>query len=191
MWGIIRNREVIDHRDRFESATNGHVYFKLDRHRHHYHHQLQVPLIIGIVMQLSQQLSGINAIFYYSTNIFTTSGLSEEAAKYATIGVGAVMVVMTLVSIPLMDKAGRRTLHLYGKCGLVGCYAQLLRNARRVPNDVLTVQLFIRASYQALFERCSAHVVCVRVSGRALVCLRYRAPSTLIWLHPARQRFEH
>lgn len=66
-------------------------------------------------MQLSQQLSGINAIFYYSTNIFSNSGLTEEAAKYATIGVGAVMVIMTLVSIPLMDKAGRRTLHLYGK----------------------------------------------------------------------------
>lgn len=41
--------------------------------------------------------------------------MNEEQAKYATIGVGAVMVIMTLVSIPLMDKAGRRTLHLYGK----------------------------------------------------------------------------
>lgn len=80
----------------------------------HSRFDFQAPLVIGIVMQLSQQLSGINAIFYYSTNIFTESGLTEEAAKYATIGVGAVMVIMTLVSIPLMDKAGRRTLHLYG-----------------------------------------------------------------------------
>lgn len=88
MWGIIRSKE------------------------------LQVPLVIGIVMQLSQQLSGINAIFYYSTNIFMSSGLSEDMAKYATIGVGAVMVIMTLVSIPLMDKSGRRTLHLYGLGGM-------------------------------------------------------------------------
>lgn len=80
--------------------------------------ELRIPLIIGIVMQLSQQLSGINAVFYYSTTIFTNAGLDADAAKLATIGVGGVMVVMTLVSIPLMDKAGRRTLHLWGLGGM-------------------------------------------------------------------------
>lgn len=79
---------------------------------------LRTPLIIGIVMQLSQQLSGINAIFYYSTNIFTSAGLKEEMAKYSTIGVGVVMVAMSLVSIMLMDRTGRRTLHLYGLGGM-------------------------------------------------------------------------
>lgn len=79
---------------------------------------LQAPLLIGVVMQLSQQLSGINAIFYYSTNIFTSAGLKEEVAKYSTIGVGVVMVAMSLVSIMLMDRTGRRTLHLYGLGGM-------------------------------------------------------------------------
>ncbi|XP_059614627.1 glucose transporter type 1 isoform X5 [Phlebotomus argentipes] len=79
---------------------------------------LRAPLIIGIVMQLSQQLSGINAVFYYSTSLFMSSGLTEESAKFATIGIGAIMVVMTLVSIPLMDRTGRRTLHLYGLGGM-------------------------------------------------------------------------
>lgn len=53
---------------------------------------LRAPLIIGIVMQLSQQFSGINAVFYYSTSLFVSSGLSEESAKFATIGIGAIMV---------------------------------------------------------------------------------------------------
>lgn len=53
---------------------------------------LRPPLIIGIVMQLSQQLSGINAVFYYSTSLFTSAGLSEESAKFATIGIGVIMV---------------------------------------------------------------------------------------------------
>lgn len=53
---------------------------------------LRAPLIIGIVMQLSQQLSGINAVFYYSTFLFTSAGLTEENAKFATIGIGAIMV---------------------------------------------------------------------------------------------------
>ncbi|KAK4872567.1 hypothetical protein RN001_014596 [Aquatica leii] len=79
---------------------------------------LRSPLIIGVVMQLSQQLSGINAVFYYSTSLFTSSGLSDESAKFATIGIGAIMVGMTLVSIPLMDRTGRRTLHLYGLGGM-------------------------------------------------------------------------
>ncbi|XP_012287356.1 glucose transporter type 1 isoform X4 [Orussus abietinus] len=79
---------------------------------------LRKPLVIGVVMQLSQQLSGINAVFYYSTNLFTSSGLTDENAKFATIGIGAIMVCMTLVSIPLMDRTGRRTLHLYGLGGM-------------------------------------------------------------------------
>lgn len=79
---------------------------------------LRLPLIISIVMQLSQQLSGINAVLYYSIRLFVASGLSEETAKFANLGVGAVLVIMTIVSIPLMDKAGRRTLHLYGLGGM-------------------------------------------------------------------------
>ncbi|CAD1473925.1 unnamed protein product, partial [Heterotrigona itama] len=57
-------------------------------------------------------------VFYYSTNLFTSSGLTEESAKFATIGIGAIMVLMTLGSIPLMDRTGRRTLHLYGLGGM-------------------------------------------------------------------------
>ncbi|XP_051161898.1 glucose transporter type 1 isoform X2 [Leptopilina boulardi] len=79
---------------------------------------LRAPLVIGIVMQLSQQLSGINAVFYYSTSLFISSGLTEESAKFANIGIGSIMVVMTIVSIFLMDRTGRRTLHLYGLGGM-------------------------------------------------------------------------
>ena len=39
---------------------------------------LRLPLVIAIVMQLSQQLSGINAVFYYSTNLFMTTGKTFE-----------------------------------------------------------------------------------------------------------------
>lgn len=79
---------------------------------------LRVPLMISVVLQLSQQLSGINAVFYYSTNLFETAGLTPESAKFATIGIGCIMVIMTLISIPLMDRMGRRTLLLYGLGGM-------------------------------------------------------------------------
>ncbi|CAK6966178.1 solute carrier family 2%2C facilitated glucose transporter member 1-like isoform X2 [Scomber scombrus] len=74
------------------------------------------PIIIAIILQLSQQLSGINAVFYYSTGIFETAGVKEPI--YATIGAGVVNTVFTVVSLFLVERAGRRTLHLIGLAGM-------------------------------------------------------------------------
>ncbi|KAA0710155.1 Solute carrier family 2, facilitated glucose transporter member 1 [Triplophysa tibetana] len=54
------------------------------------------PLLIAIMLQLSQQLSGINAVFYYSTGIFESAGVTQPI--YATIGAGVVNTVFTVVS---------------------------------------------------------------------------------------------
>lgn len=43
---------------------------------------------------------------------------SETKAKYTTSAVGGIMVVMTLITIPLMDRLGRRTLHMTGLAGM-------------------------------------------------------------------------
>ncbi|XP_069459412.1 solute carrier family 2, facilitated glucose transporter member 4 isoform X2 [Ovis canadensis] len=82
-------------------------------------HTHRQPLVIAIVLQLSQQLSGINAVFYYSTSIFESAGVEKPA--YATIGAGVVNTVFTLVSVFLVERAGRRTLHLLGLAGMCGC----------------------------------------------------------------------
>ncbi|KAI4901279.1 hypothetical protein NFI96_022181, partial [Prochilodus magdalenae] len=74
------------------------------------------PLLIAVVLQLSQQLSGINAVFYYSTGIFESAGVTQPI--YATIGAGAVNTVFTVVSLFLVERAGRRTLHLIGLGGM-------------------------------------------------------------------------
>ncbi|XP_061752273.1 solute carrier family 2, facilitated glucose transporter member 2 [Nerophis ophidion] len=76
-------------------------------------------LFVALMMHLSQQLSGINAIFYYSTSIFAQAGIAQPA--YATIGVGAINTVFTLVSVVLVDRAGRRTLTLVGLSGMCCC----------------------------------------------------------------------
>ncbi|KAL0985137.1 hypothetical protein UPYG_G00153330 [Umbra pygmaea] len=74
------------------------------------------PIMIAIVLQLSQQFSGINAVFYYSTRIFATAGVAQPI--YATIGAGAVNVLFTVVSLFLVERAGRRTLHMIGLAGM-------------------------------------------------------------------------
>ncbi|KAM9852172.1 solute carrier family 2, facilitated glucose transporter member 3 [Aulostomus maculatus] len=77
------------------------------------------PIIIAIILQLSQQLSGINAVFYYSTGIFDTAGITQPI--YATIGAGVVNTVFTVVSLFLVERVGRRTLHLIGLAGMAIC----------------------------------------------------------------------
>ncbi|XP_039992663.1 solute carrier family 2, facilitated glucose transporter member 2 [Xiphias gladius] len=76
-------------------------------------------LFVALMMHLSQQLSGINAIFYYSTAIFARAGVAHPV--YATIGVGAINTIFTLVSVALVDKAGRRTLTIAGLGGMCCC----------------------------------------------------------------------
>uniref|UniRef100_H2Y403 Major facilitator superfamily (MFS) profile domain-containing protein n=1 Tax=Ciona savignyi TaxID=51511 RepID=H2Y403_CIOSA len=82
---------------------------------------LRQPLIIAIVMQLSQQLSGINAVFYYSTQLFLAAGIPQEYTGLTTVGVGIVNVIMTIVSLSLIEHAGRRILHLIGLGGMCVC----------------------------------------------------------------------
>ncbi|MCI4374701.1 hypothetical protein PGIGA_G00008900 [Pangasianodon gigas] len=77
------------------------------------------PIIIAIVMNLSQQFSGINAVFYYSTEIFKWAGITEPI--YVTIGAGTVNTVFTVVSLFLVERAGRRTLQMIGLGGMAIC----------------------------------------------------------------------
>lgn len=77
------------------------------------------PLIIANMMMLAQQLTGINAVMFYSTNVFKTAGLTFEHAQEATIGLGAANFVMAILTVFIMDKAGRKVLMLAGMSGMV------------------------------------------------------------------------
>lgn len=79
---------------------------------------LRIPMFIAIMVMLAQQLSGINAIMFYSTTIFKMASLNDSASQLATIGVGIVNVLMTFVSMILVEKAGRKTLLLVGFFGM-------------------------------------------------------------------------
>ncbi|XP_075213581.1 facilitated glucose transporter protein 1-like isoform X2 [Lycorma delicatula] len=79
---------------------------------------LRIPLIISMMVMIAQQLSGINAVMFFSTRIFMMASLSNETAQYATLGMGAMNVVMTLVSLVLVEKAGRKVLLLIGFSGM-------------------------------------------------------------------------
>jgi SP family facilitated glucose transporter-like MFS transporter 1 len=72
------------------------------------------------MMMFSQQLTGINAAMFFSTKIFTSAGLTGNAPIYATIAMGALNVIQTVISVYLVDhpKFGRRILHIGGLSGM-------------------------------------------------------------------------
>lgn len=70
------------------------------------------PLVIGILLQIFQQFTGINAIMFYSPVLFQTVGFGSDASLLSAVITGLVNVFSTLVSVYAVDKAGRRVLLL-------------------------------------------------------------------------------
>ncbi|AQG81535.1 sugar porter family MFS transporter [Spirosoma montaniterrae] len=80
--------------------------------------KLRIPLLIGIGIFFIQQFSGINAVIYYSTRIFEMAGFgSSTTSIMATVGVGVVNTLSTLVAVRFLDQWGRKPI-LY--TGLIG-----------------------------------------------------------------------
>lgn len=74
--------------------------------------------IVGIGLFFLQQLSGINAVIYYAPTVFQEAGFDSGSTQLmATIGVGVVNVLMTLVGMYLIDRIGRRRLLYLGFAG--------------------------------------------------------------------------
>ncbi|XP_062155580.1 sugar transporter ERD6-like 4 [Alnus glutinosa] len=74
------------------------------------------PLTIGIGLLVLQQLSGINGVLFYSSNIFTSAGVSSS--NVATLGLGIIQVIATGITTWLVDKAGRRLLLIVSSSGM-------------------------------------------------------------------------
>ncbi|KPJ06964.1 Facilitated trehalose transporter Tret1 [Papilio machaon] len=69
------------------------------------------PLIVGFALLIFQQFSGIDAVIFFTVEIFQSAG-SKLDAMTATIIVGAVQLISNGVSTMLVDRAGRRPLLL-------------------------------------------------------------------------------
>ncbi|PKA57833.1 Sugar transport protein 8 [Apostasia shenzhenica] len=68
------------------------------------------PLVIAVAIQIFNQFTGINVIMFYAPVLFETIGFKAEASLLSTAIIGGINVFATVVSIVLVDKAGRRVL---------------------------------------------------------------------------------
>lgn len=93
-----------------DTGSDGSVIKELWSHR-----KRRLLLISSLILQMGQQFSGINAVFYYSTSFF--EGVIDNPLVGTTI-VGAVNVAATYVALLLMDTCGRKSLILWSSGGM-------------------------------------------------------------------------
>ncbi|GAB3419848.1 hypothetical protein GCM10027516_15770 [Niabella aquatica] len=82
---------------------------------------IRIAMIVGVVLALFSQVTGINAIIYYAPEIFKSAGFGTDSALLQTVLIGVVNTLFTFVAIGFIDKIGRKKLLLTGVAGMILC----------------------------------------------------------------------
>ncbi|MEN6427709.1 MAG: sugar porter family MFS transporter [Phycisphaerales bacterium] len=142
---------------------------------------MRIVLVIGIVLAVLQQVTGINVFLYFGTEIFKKMGSGTNAALLQTIVVGVVNLTFTVVAIWTVDRIGRKPLMIIGSAGM-GISLAGIGLAAYLQSTGLWMLLFI-LGYIACFALSVGPVTWVilseifptRIRGRAMavatVCL--------------------
>ncbi|MBN2806371.1 MAG: sugar porter family MFS transporter [Prolixibacteraceae bacterium] len=80
---------------------------------------LKLVLLIGVVIAILQQITGINAVFFYAPMIFEQTGIGVDASFSQAILVGLTNLVFTILAMWLIDKLGRKFLLVVGFSGIL------------------------------------------------------------------------
>lgn len=97
--------------------------------------RLRLAIIIGLVVGIAQQVTGVNAIYFYAPTIFEQSGVGTDAAFAQATLVGVTNVIFTIIAMALIDRLGRKPLLFIGLGGIA-------------VSTALTAACFAMATYQ-------------------------------------------
>ncbi len=102
-----------------------HIQANLNQQDHHhasfkslFQPALRFVLFVGLAVGILQQVTGINAVFFYVNSIFEQTGIGTNAAFAQSVVVGIINIVFTLLVMTLIDRMGRRPLLLIGIAGV-------------------------------------------------------------------------
>lgn len=120
---------------------------------------LSVPWVrrivfIGLGIAVVQQITGVNSIMYYGTEILRDSGFQTEAALIGNIANGVISVLATFVGIWLLGKVGRRPMLMTGLIGtttallLIGIFSLVMEGSPALPYVVLSLTVTFLAFQQ-------------------------------------------
>lgn len=80
---------------------------------------LRIVLLIGVLLAIFQQITGINTVIYYAPKIFLRAGYeSASSALLASVIIGITNLVCTIIAISFIDRIGRKPLLLIGLVGM-------------------------------------------------------------------------
>ena len=105
--------------------------------------KLGFVLMVGLLIGILQQSTGINAVFFYATGIFKQTGIGDNAAFFSGVLLSMTNLAFTVVAILLIDRLGRRPLMLAGIGGiavsLLVCSLAFSQAKYQLTEDNLTV----------------------------------------------------
>jgi MFS family permease len=108
------NNEIAEIKESFNNPLN----VEKENFAQVFSKKMKLILIIGFGIAFFQQITGINAIFYYAPMIFEMAGGGKDSSFIQAAILGVTNVVMTLVAMALIDKLGRKPLLIIGSIGL-------------------------------------------------------------------------
>ncbi|GAC16426.1 sugar porter family MFS transporter [Aliiglaciecola lipolytica] len=86
---------------------------------------MRLVMIVGISIAILQQITGINAVFFYAPMIFEQSGFGTDASFMQAVLVGLINLLFTIFAIILIDKVGRKALLVFGVSGIAICMGMM------------------------------------------------------------------
>src|SRR5690606_1304169 len=75
---------------------------------------LRTALLVGVMLSVFGQLSGVNIVVYYGPSILAAAGFEDTARLLAQVGVGLINLIFTVIAMILIDRVGRRPLLIGG-----------------------------------------------------------------------------
>jgi sugar porter (SP) family MFS transporter len=103
--------EIKEHMEKAKKSEKGNF-------REVFSKSMTTILIIGFGIAFFQQITGINAIFYYAPMIFSLAGGAQDAAFIQAAILGITNVAFTIVAMFLIDRLGRKPLLIIGSIGI-------------------------------------------------------------------------
>ncbi len=79
---------------------------------------VRMVLLVGIVLAVLQQWSGINILFNYAEEVYRAAGLGANQIFFDIVITGTINLLFTLIAMAVVDRVGRRPLMLFGCFGI-------------------------------------------------------------------------
>ena len=154
--GLVENARSILSRIGHENAEEE-VQLILTTHQQHlgqlekekfFSKQYKFPIMLAVMFAIFNQVSGINAVIYYTPRIFQNAGLETSSALLSTAGIGLINFVFTILAINFIDRFGRRFLMILGSFGLIITLAMTsLSFFFSIGGQLVAISLFIYIAF--------------------------------------------